>query len=57
MSNMLPKLFFIHFNETSFIAEANSVAVGFLIGFLSQTHPEEVYIHFTGVHPDFKKRA
>ncbi|NJO50422.1 MAG: GNAT family N-acetyltransferase [Leptolyngbyaceae cyanobacterium RM2_2_4] len=57
MSDMLPKLFFVHFCETSFIAEMNSEVVGFLIGFLSQTHAEEAYIHFAGIHPDFRNQG
>ncbi|WP_100333460.1 GNAT family N-acetyltransferase [Bacillus alkalisoli] len=55
MSDMLPKLFFDHFTNTSFIAEKDGVIVGFLIGFLSQSQPEEAYIHFVGVHPDYRK--
>jgi ribosomal protein S18 acetylase RimI-like enzyme len=55
MSDMLPKLFFVHFQETSFIAEQDGVQVGFLIGFLSQSYPDEAYIHFVGVHPDYRK--
>jgi GNAT superfamily N-acetyltransferase len=54
MHEMLPKLFFVHFRETSFIAESGGERVGFLIGFLSQTHPDETYIHFVGVHPKFR---
>ena len=30
--------------------------VGFLIGFLSQAHPLEAYIHFVGVHPNYRKQ-
>ncbi|MBM7662885.1 ribosomal protein S18 acetylase RimI-like enzyme [Bacillus mesophilus] len=55
MSDMLPKLFFDHFKNTSFIAEKDGKIVGFLIGFLSQSQPDESYIHFVGVHPDFRK--
>jgi predicted GNAT superfamily acetyltransferase len=55
MSDMLPKLFFDHFTNTSFIAENNGEITGFLIGFLSQSHSDESYIHFVGVHPDFRK--
>jgi ribosomal protein S18 acetylase RimI-like enzyme len=55
MSDMLPKLFFIHFRETSFVAERNGKIVGFLIGFLSQTFQDEAYIHFAGVRPDYRK--
>ncbi len=55
MADMLPKLFFDHFNNTSFIAEKDGEIVGFLIGFLSQTHSDEAYIHFVGVHPEYRK--
>ena len=49
---MLPKLFFLHFEGTSFVAEDDEgKLVAFLIGFLSQTDPEEAYIHFVGVAP------
>jgi len=56
ISDMLPKLFFDHFTNTSFIAEINGEIVGFLIGFLSQSKHNEAYIHFVGVHPKFRKQ-
>lgn len=55
MADMLPKLFFVHFRSTSFVAENNAEIVGFVIGFVSHTFPEEAYIHFVGVHPKFRK--
>jgi ribosomal protein S18 acetylase RimI-like enzyme len=55
MADMLPKLFFQHFQDTSFIAEQNGQIIGFLIGFVSQTIPTEAYVHFIGVHPDCRK--
>lgn len=57
MSDMLPKLFFDHFSNTSFVAERDGEIVGFLIGFLSQSHNNEGYIHFVGVHPDYRKHS
>jgi GNAT superfamily N-acetyltransferase len=54
MVDMLPKLFFVHFRDTSFIAEKDGEIVGFLIGFLSQTFADEAYVHFLGVHPNFR---
>jgi predicted GNAT superfamily acetyltransferase len=51
MAAMLPKLFFIHFRETSFVAEDDEGLAGFLCGFRSQTYAEEAYIHFVGVDP------
>ena len=52
MAPMLPKLFFLHFEGTSFVAEDDDGRLAaFLIGFLSQTDPEEAYVHFVGVAP------
>lgn len=50
MAAMLPKLFFVHFRDTSFVAEDDGLA-GFLCGFLSQTFDDEAYVHFVGVSP------
>jgi predicted GNAT superfamily acetyltransferase len=52
MRALLPRLFFEHFRETSFVAEEDGELVGFLNGFLSQSFPDEAYIHFVGVRPD-----
>jgi ribosomal protein S18 acetylase RimI-like enzyme len=51
MSAMLPKLFFVHFASTSFVAIDDDQIVAFLIGFVSQTFPDQAYVHFLGVHP------
>ena len=53
MAPLLPKLFFLHFEGTSFVADdANGQLAGFLIGFLSQSDAAEAYIHFVGVAPE-----
>jgi ribosomal protein S18 acetylase RimI-like enzyme len=57
MADMLPKLFFVHFRQTSFVAEQAGAIVGFLTGFVSQTFRNEAYIHFAGVHPEFRARG
>jgi GNAT superfamily N-acetyltransferase len=51
---MLPKLFLLHFNNTSFVIEKGDELIAFLIGFLSPAKPKEGYIHFVGVHPDYR---
>ena len=51
MAAMLPKLFFVHFRDTSFVAEDDEGLAGFLCGFRSQTYDNEAYIHFVGVDP------
>jgi ribosomal protein S18 acetylase RimI-like enzyme len=53
MAPMLPNLFFVHFEGTSFVAEREDGSIaGFLCGFLSQTKADEAYVHFIGVAPD-----
>jgi ribosomal protein S18 acetylase RimI-like enzyme len=51
MAAMLPKLFFVHFRDTSFVAEDDGDLAGFLCGFRSQTYADEAYVHFVGVDP------
>ena len=51
MADMLPRLFFEHFTDTSFAAERDGELAGFLVGFRSQSRPGEAYIHFVGVDP------
>ena len=53
--DMLPRLFFTHFRQTSFVAEEDGELAGFLCGFLSQTHPDQAYCHFVGVAPPHRK--
>lgn len=55
MVAMLPKLFVVHFRDTSFIAELDGNLIG--VGFLSLAVPEEAYIHFVGIHPDYRKKG
>lgn len=46
MADLLPKLFFVHFRSTSFTAVVDGQIVGFLIGFVSQTYPDQANEHF-----------
>ncbi|MGN4422357.1 GNAT family N-acetyltransferase [Bacillus cereus group sp. MYBK30-1] len=57
MAHLLPKLFFVHFQETSFIIEEDGEMLGFLCGFFSQTHKDEAYVHFIGVNPKFRRKG
>lgn len=57
VADMLPRLFFVHFRQTSFVAIQGENIVGFLVGFVSQTFSNEAYIHFAGVHPAFRKKG
>ncbi len=57
MADMLPHLFFVHFRDTSFVAEEDGELAGFLCGFRSQTFADEAYVHFVGVDPAFRGRG
>jgi ribosomal protein S18 acetylase RimI-like enzyme len=57
MIDMLPRLFFVHFSDTAFVAEEDGEVAGFLAGFLSQSKPDEAYIHFAGVSPHHRGRG
>jgi ribosomal protein S18 acetylase RimI-like enzyme len=57
MAGLLPRLFFAHFQNTSFAIEEHGQIIAFLIGFISQTDPRQAYIHFVGIHPDHRKRG
>ena len=57
LSSLLPRLYFQHFADTSFIVEKDNELVGFLIGFMSQTQPRVAYIHFVGVHPEQRQHG
>jgi nitroimidazol reductase NimA-like FMN-containing flavoprotein (pyridoxamine 5'-phosphate oxidase superfamily)/ribosomal protein S18 acetylase RimI-like enzyme len=51
MAGLLPRPFFSDFRDTSFVLEQHGRLVAFLVGFLSQTHDDEAYIHAVGVAP------
>ena len=55
LADLLPRLFFQHFSSTSFVAETGDEMVGFLVGFPCPTHAGEAYIHFVGVHPEWRR--
>ena len=57
MADMLPRLFFKHFSETCYILEENGEMIGFLVGFISPTYPDQAYIHFFGVAPSHRSKG
>jgi hypothetical protein len=57
LTAMLPRLFLNHFSNTSFVIEKEAEMIGFLIGFISPSLKNEAYVHFMGVHPDFRKKG
>ena len=57
MKPLLPKLFFMHFRPTSFVLEQAGLMRGFLIGFVSDTNPQQSYIHCVGVDPTCRSQG
>ena len=57
LTSAMPRLFLDHFHDTSLVAEKEGKFIGFLVGFLSQSRPDEGYIHFVGVHPKYRKKG
>jgi ribosomal protein S18 acetylase RimI-like enzyme len=53
--SLLPRLFFDHFQPSSFAAERDGAVVGFLVGFRSQTDPAVAYVHFVAVAPEARR--
>jgi predicted GNAT superfamily acetyltransferase len=51
LASLAQRLFFRHFATSSSLVERDGELLGFLIGFLSPTHPDEGYIHLVGVSP------
>ena len=51
----LPRLFLNHFHTTSLVAEDNGTMIGFLVGFVSPSEPDEAYIHYVAVDPARRK--
>jgi ribosomal protein S18 acetylase RimI-like enzyme len=55
MANMLPRLFFMYFQKSSFICLDKDRIVGFLVGFVSDAVKDTGYVHFIGVDPDYRR--
>jgi ribosomal protein S18 acetylase RimI-like enzyme len=48
-------LFLEHFGDTCLVVEDGGALVAFLVGMLSQRHPGSAYVHFMGVHPEYRR--
>ncbi len=51
ITDILLRVFFEHFQPTSFVLDQDGTIEGFLIGFLSQTTRNQAYIHALGIDP------
>lgn len=55
MADMLPRLFFDHFRDTSFVAlDDDGRIAAFIVSFASPHDPAIGYVHFIGVRPDLR---
>jgi len=54
---LLPRLFFEHFQTTSFALTDEQDLAGFLVGFRSQSFPSVAYVHFLGIRPDVRMKG
>lgn len=50
-------VFFYEFGRDALIAERDGEVVGFLLGFRSPDSPSYGYVHFVGIHPEFRRRG
>src|ERR1044071_601997 len=57
LGGLLPRPFFTEFRNTSFVVERDGELVAFLVGFLSQSNPEDAYIHAVAVAPTWRRRG
>lgn len=55
--DILLRVFFEHFQRTSFVLEQDGAIEGFLIGFRSQTARNQAYIHAVGIDPQQRGRG
>ncbi len=55
VAGILLRVFFEHFRPTSFVIEQEDGSIlGFLLGFCSQTNPQQAYIHAVGTDPSHR---
>ena len=47
-------VFLEHFGDTCLVVEDDGRLVAFVVGMLSQRHADSAYVHFLGVHPDYR---
>ena len=48
-------LFLEHFGDTCLVVEDQGKLVAFLVGMFSQRYADTAYVHFLGVHPDYRR--
>lgn len=56
-SDMFSKWYIQHFCDTCLLAEEDEKMIGFIMGFLSQSNPDEAYIRIIMVDPNFRGKG
>jgi ribosomal protein S18 acetylase RimI-like enzyme len=54
LKHFVHPVFLEHFGDTCLVVEDRGKMIAFLVGMLSQRHPGDAYVHFIGVHPDYR---
>lgn len=54
VSYLLHPIYVEHFAATSFVSKKDGRIVGFILGFISQDHPEVAYVHLIATDPGFR---
>jgi ribosomal protein S18 acetylase RimI-like enzyme len=54
---LLHPVYLYQFGNMATVAEENGSVVGFLVGFISQTQPDQAYIHLVGTAPEARKHG
>ena len=57
LAHFVQPQFLEHFGDSSLLVHDGPRLVAFLVGVLSQRHPEEAYVHFVGVDPAYRGRG
>jgi N-acetyltransferase len=57
VGDLVPRPFFSEFRDTCFVLVRGDELIGFLVGFLSQTAPDDAYIHAVAVAPGWRGRG
>src|ERR1051326_8957135 len=57
VGDLVPRPFFSEFRDTCFVLVRGNQLIGFLVGFLSQTAPDDAYIHAVAVAPGWRGRG
>ena len=50
-------VFFYELGGEGLIAEIDGEVVGFLLGFTAKATPAYGYVHFVGIHPEYRRRG